>query len=236
MLNKVGRPRQGDSLTRERIIETAIELLDCGGEEGLTFRALSERLATGSGAIYWHVANKSDLVAAACDAVVKRTLDETALVTTPQETIRTVALGLFDAIDEHPWVGSAITSSLAMSSVVRILEPLGQQVRALRVPDAQQWAAVSTLMAYILGVSKQNAANGHLARTRGLNRSDFLNTISTAWSQLDETQHPFVRSIAGRLREHDDRVDFIAGVDVILKGIGAARRLRDPEAAKLLRS
>ncbi len=224
MLNKAGRPRQGDSLTRERVVEAAIELLDLGGEEGLTFRALSERLATGSGAIYWHIANKSDLLAAACDAVVKRAIDETALLTTPEETIRTVALGIFDAIDEHPWVGSAITSSLAMSSVVHILEPLGQQVRALRVPDAQQWTAVSTLMAHILGVSKQNAANGHLARTRGLNRSDFLNTVSTAWSQLDETQYPFVRSIAGRFREHDDRIDFIAGVDVILKGIGAARR------------
>ncbi len=224
MLNKAGRPRQGESLTRERVVEAAVELLDLGGEEGLTFRALSERLATGSGAIYWHIANKSDLLAAACDAVVKRAIDETALLTTPEETIHTVALGIFDAIDEHPWVGSAITSSLAMSSMVRILEPLGQQVRALRVPDAQQWTAVSTLLAYILGVSKQNAANGHLARTRGLNRSDFLNTVSTAWSQLDETQYPFVRSIAGRFREHDDRIDFIAGVDFILKGIGAARR------------
>ena len=195
-----------------------------GGEEGLTFRALSERLATGAGAIYWHIANKSDLLAAACDAVVEPAIDGTALVTSPEEAIRAVALGIFDAIDEHPWVGSAITSSLAMSSVVRILEPLGQQVRALRVPDAQQWTAVSTLMAYILGVSKQNAANGHLARTRGLDRLDFLNTVAAAWSQLDHKQHPFVRSIAKRLPEHNDRVDFIAGVDVILKGIDPARR------------
>ena len=224
MHKKVGRPRQGESLTRERVVETAIELLDLGGEEGLTFRALSERLATGSGAIYWHIANKSDLLAAACDALVKRAVDGTIPVATPEETIRTVALGIFDIIDKHPWVGSAITSSLAMSSVVRILEPLGQQVRALRVPDAQQWAAVSTLLAYILGVSKQNAANGHLAQTRGLDRSDFLNSVSIAWSQLDAKQHPFVRSIAGRLRDHDDRVDFIAGVDVILKGIGPAQR------------
>ena len=224
MLKKAGRPRQGESLTRERVVEAAIELLDLGGEEGLTFRALSERLATGAGAIYWHIANKSDLLAAACDAVVERAIDGTALVTSPEEAIRAVALGIFDAIDEHPWVGSAITSSLAMSSVVCILEPLGQQVRALRVPDAQQWTAVSTLMAYILGVSKQNAANGHLARTRGLDRLDFLNTVAAAWSQLDHKQHPFVRSIAKRLPEHDDRVDFIAGVEVILKGIDPARR------------
>ena len=103
-------PRREESLSRERIIEASIELLDSSGEGGLTFRALSERLATGPGAIYWHIADKSDLLAAACDAVVARTMNEI-VVTTPEATIRAVALGLFDVIDEHPWVGSALTSS-----------------------------------------------------------------------------------------------------------------------------
>jgi len=39
--------RREESLSRERIIEASIELLDSSGEEGLTFRMLSERLATG---------------------------------------------------------------------------------------------------------------------------------------------------------------------------------------------
>ncbi len=238
MRNKVpGRPRQGESLTRERIIEASIELLDLRGEDGLTYRSLSERLATGPGAIYWHIANKSDLVAAACDAVVARTMDR-AVVTTPEETVRTVALGLFDAMDEHPWVGSAITSSVGLSPIVRILEQLGQQIRALHVRDEEQWAAVGTLMAYILGVSKQNAANGQLARTRGLDRSDFLEAMSTAWSQLDATKYPFARSVAGQLQEHDDRVDFIAGIDLILKGIDSTphhSRAQQKHAAPLRR-
>ena len=216
-----GRPRQGESLTRERIIEAAIELLDLSGEEGLTFRALSERLATGPGAIYWHIANKSDLMAAACDAVVARTMHESVIVTTPEQTIRAFALGLFDANDEHPWVGSAITSSVGLSPLVRILEHVGQQIRALRLPDAQQWVAVGTLMAYILGVSKQNTANGQFARTRGLDRSDFLEAVSTAWSELDPEEYPFVRSVAGQFREHDDRIDCITGIDLILKGISS---------------
>jgi len=129
--------RREDSLSRERIIEASIELLDNSGEEGLTFRALSERLATGPGAIYWHIANKSDLLTAACDAVVVRTINETA-VTTPEATIRAVALGLFDVIDEHPWVGSALTSVPGRSPIVRILECIGQQIRALGVPGEQQ--------------------------------------------------------------------------------------------------
>ncbi|MBI0381492.1 TetR family transcriptional regulator, partial [Streptomyces albiflaviniger] len=48
--------RRTEALSRERIVEAAVELLDTAGEGGLTFRALTERPATGPGAIYWHVA------------------------------------------------------------------------------------------------------------------------------------------------------------------------------------
>jgi len=210
--------RRGESLSRERIIQASIELLDSRGESGLTFRALSERLTTGAGAIYWHVANKSDLLAAACDTIVARTLYATP-VTTPEKTIRDIALALFDVIYRHPWVGSALTSSPGLSPVVRVLEPVGQQVRAMGVPDKDLWASVGALMAFILGVSRQNAANGQLARTLGLDRSDFLASVSAAWSQLDANEYPFARSIAARVRHHDDRADFLAGIDLILRGI-----------------
>ncbi len=221
--------RREESLSRDSIIEASIELLDRSGENGLTFRALSERLATGAGAIYWHIANKSDLLAAACDAVIARTMNETVVVTTPEGTIRAIALSLFDAIDEHPWVGSALTSIPGLSSIVRILERIGQQIRVLGVPDEQQWAAVGALMAYILGVSRQNAANGQLARTRGLDRSEFLKGVSTAWSQLDQEEYPFTRSVAGQIRDHDDRMDFLAGIDLILSGIDSTRRRSRPQ-------
>jgi hypothetical protein len=125
--------------------------------------------------------------------------------------------------DEHPWVGSALTSSPGLSPIVRILERVGQQIRALGVQDEQQWASVGALMAYILGVSRQNAANGELARTRGLDRSDFLDAVSTAWSRLDPKEYPFARSVARKIRIHDDRLDFLAGIDLILSGIKSSR-------------
>src|ERR1700761_9664396 len=107
--DKNSKPRREESLTRDSIIEASIALLDSSGASGLTFRALSERLATGAGAIYWHIANKSDLLTAACDAIVARTIEAHVVAATPEATIRSLALGLFDAIDAHPWVGSALT-------------------------------------------------------------------------------------------------------------------------------
>jgi len=215
--------RREESLSRDRIIAASIELLDSGGESGLTFRTLSARLATGPGAIYWHIASKSELLTAACDTIIARTMVAGMAGAKPKATIRALALGLFDAIDAHPWVGSALTSPAGLLPMVRILEPLGQQVRALGVPGKEQWATVSALLHYILGVGGQNAANGQLARTQGLDRSDFLEAVATMWSRLDPHEYPFTRSLAGQVRAHDDRMDFLAGIDLILRGIDSPR-------------
>ncbi len=192
------------------------------GEAGLTFRALSERLSTGPGAIYWHIDNKSDLLSAACEAIVVRTLAECAGGGTPTFAIRALALGLFDAMDAHPWVGSALMHSAGQQPIVRIVESIGQQVRALGVPSRKQWAVVSALFHYILGVSGQNASNTQYARTQGLDRSDFLDAMSAVWSRLDADEYPFARSMSGQLRTHNDRKDYLSGIDLILAGIASS--------------
>ena len=138
---------------------------------------------------------------------------------TPQAVIRLLALAVFDAIDAHPWVGSVLTRSPGQSPMVRIVECIGQQIPALGVPKKEHWVTVSALLNYILGVGGRNAANGQFARTHGLDRSDFLEAVSIAWSQLDPKEYPFARSVAGQLRSHDDRKDFLAGIDLILRGI-----------------
>jgi AcrR family transcriptional regulator len=215
--------RREESLSRDRIIEVSIELLDGSGEGGLTFRSLSERLATGPGAIYWHIANKSELLIAACDAVITRTLEACAVGPTSEATIRVLALGMFDAIDAHPWIGTALTRAQGRQPIVRIVERLGQPLSGLGVPDGEQWATVSALMNYILGVAGGNAANTKLAQKQGAERSDFLDKVAAAWSQLDPDEYPFARSVAGQLRSHDDRIDFLSGVDIILRGIRGMR-------------
>jgi len=91
------------------------------------------------------------------------------------------------------------------------------------VPDEQERAAVGTVAAYTPGVSRQNAANGQLARTRGLDRSEFLEGVANAWSQLSPEEYTFAHSVAARVRDHEDRVDFVAGIDLVLRGIDPPR-------------
>ena len=212
--------RRTGALSRERIVEAAVELLDTAGEGGLTFRALTERLATGPGAIYWHVASKGELLGAATDAVVTAALAPVpdAQPGSPQHEIRAVALGLFDAIDEHPWVAAQLSDTSWQATTPQIFERVGRQVRALGVPESRWFTAASVVVQYILGAAAQNAANARVLGP-GADRDEFLDAVASTWAALDPVDYPFTRAVADQVRGHDDREQFLAGVDLVLTGI-----------------
>jgi AcrR family transcriptional regulator len=214
--------RRADALSKERIVEAAIEILDASGESALTFRALTAHLATGSGAIYWHVANKNDLLAAAADDVIARVMTEVVSGAEPHEAIRAIASGVFDAIDAHPWVGAQLSGEPWQSAMLQIFESFGGQVQALGVPERAQFDCASALLNYVLGLAGQYAAGARLLAPE-TDRSAFLATVAAQWAQLDPAEYPFVRQVATQLPGHDDREQFLAGIDLILAGITTVR-------------
>ncbi|NMM87250.1 TetR family transcriptional regulator [Rhodococcus sp. SRB_17] len=214
--------RRTDALSKERIVEAAIEILDAEGEKALTFRALSAHLSTGSGAIYWHVANKYELLAATTNDVIARVVIETIEGLAPREAIRAISLGLFDAIDAHPWVGTQLSREPWQWAVLQIFESVGGQLQALGVPEDARFDCASALVNYVLGLAGQYAAGARLL-ARETDRTAFLGTVAARWEQLDAAEYPFLSSAATQLREHDDREQFLAGIDLILAGIATVR-------------
>jgi AcrR family transcriptional regulator len=214
--------RRTDALSKERIVAAAIDILDTGGEGALTFRALAARLATGAGAIYWHVANKNELLAATTNDVIARVMTEVVNDAGPREAIRAIALGVFDALDAHPWVGGQLSREPWHSAMLQIFEGIGEQLQALGVPERAQFDCASALLNYVLGLAGQFAAGARLIPP-GTDRAAFLATFTAQWAQLDPAEYPFVRRVAAQLPGHDDREQFLAGVNLILAGIGTVR-------------
>ena len=75
------------------------------------------------------------------------------------------------------------------------------------------------------GAAGQNVANSARARALGsdVDRAEFLDAASAAWEELDPDEYAFTRAVAGQLREHDDREQFLAGIGFIIAGITARR-------------
>lgn len=216
-----------DALSKERIVEAAIKILDADGANGLTFRALAARLATGSGAIYWHLADKQALLEATTDQVVVKAFARKSGSQSPRAAIRNLALEVFNAIDAHPWVGAQLAGNPWQYAVLRILEAVGAQVTALGVPEPARFNAATAILSFILGLAGQYAVGSrHFAGN--MDRATFLRDVAERWARLDPAQHPFVHQVAAQLPEHDDREQFLAGIDLILAGMQSARARRPP--------
>ena len=214
--------RRTDSLSKERIVEAAMKILDAQGEEALTFRALATRLETVIGAIYWHVASKDELLAAITNDVIEGVMARVVRSAKPREAIRKIALGVFDAIDAHPWIGAQLSREPWQAAMVQIFEGVGGQLQALGVPKRAQFHCSSALVNYVLGLAGQYAAGARLL-PREMDRTTFLTTVAARWSQLDEAKFPFMHQVAKQLPKHDDREQFLAGIDLILAGVATVR-------------
>jgi len=129
---------------------------------------------------------------------------------------------VFDAIDAHPWVGAQLSHEPWQSAVLQIFESVGGQLQALGVPGPAQFDCASALVNYVLGLAGQYAAGARLL-PRETDRSAFLATVAAQWARLDPAEYPFMHQMATQLREHDDREQFLAGIDLILAGITTVR-------------
>ncbi|MFJ4440190.1 TetR/AcrR family transcriptional regulator [Streptomyces sp. NPDC088923] len=234
-------PRRTSGLSRDLIIRTAIEILDEGGESALTIRALTIRLRTGYGALYHHVSDRNDLLTGATDAIITGVLSGTApdadrlgsgtetdtdprgtgTAADPRASLRALALGLFDAVEAHPWVGRELSREPWRPALLDFYEAIGRLLDALAVPDEARFDAAGTFMSFVLGAGAQSAANASHLATATTARDTFLAATASRWTDLDPAKYPFVRATVTRLSDHDDREQFLAGVDIILRGIAA---------------
>lgn len=57
-------------MDRQEIVDAALDLLDEGGEAGVSMRAVATRLDVKAPSLYWHFRSKQDLLEAMADAIV----------------------------------------------------------------------------------------------------------------------------------------------------------------------
>ncbi|AJE33558.1 TetR-family transcription regulator [Corynebacterium humireducens NBRC 106098 = DSM 45392] len=71
-------------LTRESIVTAAVAILDTYGLADMTMRRVATSLGVAPGALYWHIANKQQLIAAIAEEILTPVLAATAPRTAPE--------------------------------------------------------------------------------------------------------------------------------------------------------
>ncbi|RAJ33221.1 TetR family transcriptional regulator [Kitasatospora sp. SolWspMP-SS2h] len=209
----------------EAVLAAAVALLDEDGEQALTLRALAGRLGTGVGSIYWYVSGKDDLLDRAIDHVLAGVLtavEQRPDTADPIADLRAMAVTLFDAVADRPWLGDRFLRNIGSEgNSLRLYELLGRQLLRLDLTPKQRFHALSA----VIGVVVSNAAD--LGRDEppeevvegAVGREEFLGRFADNWRALDPERYPFLHHIVDEFDGHDDREQFLAELDLTLAGL-----------------
>ncbi|WP_328723834.1 TetR/AcrR family transcriptional regulator [Streptomyces sp. NBC_00247] len=208
----------------ETVLSAAVDLLDEAGEPALTLRALAARLGTGVGSIYWYVSGKQDLLDRAIDHVLTGVLAAVEAQPRSEDAIddlREMALKLFDAIVDRPWLGAHfMRTAVVRGNSLRLYEMLGEQTLRLDLTPRQRFHAVSAIVSVVVGSAADIGQEPPAEVLDGsVDREEFLGRFAETWRSLPAEEFPFVRDIVEVFDGHDDKEQFLAALELSLAGL-----------------
>jgi AcrR family transcriptional regulator len=208
----------------DAVLNEAVKLLDEDGASALTFRALAARLGGGVASIYWYVSSKDELLDRATDHVLDGVLadfEKLGPSDDPIEGIRAMALTLFDAIVDRPWVAAYFMRAAdVQSNELRLYERIGQEVLRLDLTPLQSFHAVSAVIGYVLGTATDLGQEPPQEFRDGkVDQAEFIARFADQWRTLDTAEYPFLHHIVDEFAVHNDADQFRAGLDLLLAGL-----------------
>jgi AcrR family transcriptional regulator len=224
------RPRREprSTLTRDRIVAEALRLLDTEGAEALSMRKLAAALGVGATSLYWHVANRDELI----ELVVNEVNGELEVpdadeVDDWREATRRFAHSMRSAIVRHRWVVSELDHvvaavpgpnlSLATERMLAVFETAG-----FPLPEAER--VLNTVASYVSGIALSEAALRGLLARHGQSPQDWLDDMLSDAEQIAEG-HDRLRTTmstyADKNPEHEMEEDFEYGLERVLDGLQA---------------
>ncbi|MFF0948334.1 TetR/AcrR family transcriptional regulator [Rhizobium leguminosarum] len=147
-------PRSEPTLSLERIVATAVDLLDAEGVDGLKMRRLADRLGAGAMSLYWHVDNKEKVFDLALDSVLEyrgppdivESRDWRGDIVHMLEDWRASML-------RHPWSASLLPRRALGPNILIRLELLSKTLSGAGVTDADLNVAIWSLWNYVIGAT-----------------------------------------------------------------------------------
>jgi AcrR family transcriptional regulator len=213
--------RSSRSLSREAIVDAAIEVLDAEGLAAVTMRRVAEALDTGPASLYAHVADKEEMVA----AVLDRVLGE-AVIPDPidpdrwQEQLKEILRSARATFGRHRDIARASLGNIptgegalpGMNAMVGILLAGGvsPMVASLSVDILALYVTASAFEE-----SLETFPTGEEAKAA------FHEELREFFAGLPADRFPHLVALAGPLTAEDGDHRFEFGLDLLVRGIAS---------------
>lgn len=227
--SRPARPERS-TLTREQIVTEAIALLDAEGIDALSMRKLAARLKSGATSLYWHVANRDELLQLVLDEIYGEVeIPDVDDVSDWRSATSRFAYSVRGAVHRHPWMVSVLDQIAVASNGPNLLATTERMITLLEqagfdLREAER--VMSTVSAYTLGIAITEASYLSWMNRHGTTGEARLRDELEAARDLAK-DHPKVHELFASYADTDVYrtmdADFEYGLDRLLDGI--AQRL-----------
>jgi AcrR family transcriptional regulator len=202
-------------LSRDRILQAALELVDEGGIDSLTMRKLGQALGFEAMSLYNHVAYKDDLLDGMLDLVLAESEPPTPLGGW-DTAIRESAISVHEALRRHPWSCNLLMDPGRIRPArLRYMDLLLGRLRTAGFSAEMTYHAYHVLDGHIFGFSLWETSHTYTAEEASNFEAKFANTITAdAFPYLHEhAQQHFSEG------PHREVHAFEFGLDLIVDGL-----------------
>jgi AcrR family transcriptional regulator len=218
-----GESTQRAQLSRERIVGSAVKLIEREGEDALSMRRIAAELGYGVMSLYNHVPNKAALL----DAIAEYVMADLQFAADAQadwgEQARALVRTFREISRKYPRsVNVVIMRQLNSTAGLRPLELALATARAAGFDGVTAVRVMRTFVAYALGTLVSDA------------RLDLMRANAAAGpggyaARLDPAEFPNALALASPLTEHDHEADFEFGLDLLITAVAALPRADAPD-------
>lgn len=210
-----------EPLTRARIVEAALALIDREGLDALSMRRLGEELGAGTTSVYWHVANKDQLLDLVLDEVLGQIGEEVEEAPGDwRETMRRVAWGMRRVLVRHRNAVSLLGERMGMGP--RALDGVERAHAALiraSFPDRLAVLTVQTVVNFASGWAVFECRQPQGEHVKGRTLAELDAQVAEMLRLLPPDRYPSLAAAATTYAHVSWEDQFTFGLERLLDGI-----------------
>ena len=209
------------ALTRDRIVDVAMELILTEGYDAVSMRRVAQALDTGPASLYAHVANKQELDQLMLDRAAAQMQVPDPDPDRWQEQIAQVMRDTLTVMRRYPGVARAAIGQIPLAeNSLGVTERILAILRAGGVPDQVAAYAVDFIPLYVCAIAFEEYVQQ--AQTWSKTDIETFTTELRGWFEaLPGDRFPHIVALAGALTHGDGDSRFEFGVQVIVAGIAS---------------
>ena len=207
-------PKTGEPLTRQRVLEAALHLIDREGLEGFSMRKLGAMLGVEAMSLYNHVENKRALFDGVIELLIVQAPSAEQRDGTPREELWAFAHAFRDVLRAHPHVLPLVaTSPLRTPATLALLDHLLATLHRAQITGVQAIYALQCLVGFIVGHTWIEIGTPPGADLeRGPNGP-------TVWQQFPAASYPTLHALLPEIAQWNPDREFDFGLQALFQSL-----------------